>query len=223
MGRRVVLLDNRDSFTHNLAAYVLQLGVVCTVVDSHSTPPEALWALEPAGLILSPGPGRPEQAGCLMQVLAEAVAREVPVLGVCLGHQALGLHFGAQVQRAAEPMHGLPSRIRHDGTSRLYAGIPRVHRVGRYHSLHVVGLEGTALRPIAATTGPVQELMAMEHRSLPFYGVQYHPESLMTQHGHALLANFLGQCGLAPRLESAPPLFAPGAYQRWRRRALAQR
>lgn len=186
---RLLLLDNFDSFTYNLLDYLRQLGVD-VVVRRNDTPLPELLALEFEAVVLSPGPGTPRAAGVMMELL-EAVHQRVPVLGVCLGHQALGELFGAEVQRARRPMHGKVSEVQLNQTGEaLFEGLPAQIPVTRYHSLVLRQLP-PALLPLARTTDDAQELMALRHRTLPLYGVQFHPEALLTPHGLALLRNWV--------------------------------
>ncbi len=183
----IVVVDNYDSFTYNLVQLIAAAGVETQVLRNDATDVAGLLARGPAGIVLSPGPGRPEDAGlCPDLYRARPV---VPILGVCLGHQALGLAFGAEVRRAARLMHGKPSAVRHDGKG-IFAGLPDPFEAGRYHSLEVA--EETlpdCLEPVAwAEDGT---LMAMRHRELPYWGVQFHPESVLTGAGPRLLSNFL--------------------------------
>ena len=192
---RLLLLDNFDSFTFTLADYLRQLGAEVVVRRNDV----ALPALEVGtfdGVVLSPGPGTPSQAG-VMPALIEAYHRELPMLGVCLGHQALGEFFGATVTRAARPMHGKVSEMHCDPAEALFAGLPATQLITRYHSLVVREPLPPALLPLARTPGPAPELMALRHRTLPLYGVQFHPEALLTPHGLAILGNWLRCCIIA--------------------------
>ncbi len=183
----VLLLDNYDSFTYNLYDYLRQAGAECVVVRNDAPDLLAFSPDDFDAVVLSPGPGRPEEAGLMPDLLA-AWHRALPILGVCLGHQAIGLFWGAQVVRAPLPMHGKTSPVRHIGHP-LFAGIPRRFSVMRYHSLAVVGWEQTSLRPLAWADDGV--LMALAHRSLPIVGVQFHPESALTEHGLTLIDNWV--------------------------------
>jgi anthranilate synthase/aminodeoxychorismate synthase-like glutamine amidotransferase len=183
---KVLLLDNYDSFTYNLYDYLLQTGVECQVLRNDALPLEGFQALDFQAIVLSPGPKRPADAGLLMPLLRMYAGR-VPILGVCLGHQAIGELFGARLLRAALPMHGKTTRIRHTGHP-LFRGIPEQFEVMRYHSLILESLEGTPLRGIAHT--PEGELMALAHPKLPLLGVQFHPESILSPEGLTLLRNW---------------------------------
>ncbi|GAB3828224.1 anthranilate synthase component II [Hymenobacter jeollabukensis] len=194
---RLLLLDNFDSFTYNLLDYLRQLGVE-VVVRRNDTPLPELLALDFDAVVLSPGPGTPRKAGVMMELLA-AVYERVPVLGVCLGHQALGEFFGAELRRGARPMHGKVSEIElniesnigsNQSAEALFEGLPARIPVTRYHSL-VLSQLPAALLPLARTADPSAELMALRHRTLPLYGVQFHPEALLTPHGLALLRNWV--------------------------------
>ena len=185
---RVLLLDNYDSFTYNLYDYLLQAGVECQVVRNDALPLDAFEGLDSEAIVLSPGPKRPTDAG-LMMTLIERWHQRVPMLGICLGHQAMGEFFGAKLVKAALPMHGKTSEIQHRGGHPLFADIPQRFRVMRYHSLLLHSLDGCPLDVLAATDAG--EIMALAHRSLPLVGVQFHPESVLTQHGLRLVHNWV--------------------------------
>ena len=189
---RLLLLDNFDSFTFTLADYLRQLGAE-VLVRRNNAPLAELEALNFDGIVLSPGPGTPAQAGVMPAVIA-AFHQRKPMLGVCLGHQALGEFFGGTVVRAARPMHGKVSDMCCDTPEPLFAGLPGTQSVTRYHSLILSEPLPAVLLPLAHTTGPPPELMALRHRTLPLYGVQFHPEALLTPHGLAILANWLRCC-----------------------------
>ncbi|GGG46299.1 anthranilate synthase component II [Hymenobacter glacieicola] len=191
---RLLLLDNFDSFTYNLLDYLRQLG--CEVlVRRNNVPLAELQALSFDGIVLSPGPGTPAAAG-VMPAVIEAYHQQLPMLGVCLGHQALGEFFGAQVSRAARPMHGKVSEVAWLAPSPLSAGLPLRMPVTRYHSL-VLDQLPPSLEALARTTTTEQEIMALRHRTLPLYGVQFHPEALLTPNGLALLGNWVKNCIIA--------------------------
>ncbi|WP_201983777.1 anthranilate synthase component II [Hymenobacter rubidus] len=192
---RLLLLDNFDSFTFTLADYLRQLGAE-VVVRRNDVALAELQVAAFDGMVLSPGPGSPAQAG-IMPALIRQYYREKPMLGVCLGHQALGEFFGGGVVRAARPMHGKVTEMRCDPTEPLFAGLPATQLVTRYHSLILREPLPPELVPLAHTTGPGPELMALRHRTLPLYGVQFHPEALLTPHGLAILANWLRCCIIA--------------------------
>lgn len=183
----ILLFDNFDSFTYNLADYFQQLGVSCKVVKNDVSLQE-IKALQFDGIVLSPGPGRPESAGCLLDLIGQYF-NKVPILGICLGHQALGEFFGGRVEKALKPMHGKLSEICcADQKDYLFQGLPACFQVVRYHSLVLRSLpdclEGTAYTPEG-------ELMAVRHKVYPIRGVQFHPEAVLTQHGLNLLRNWL--------------------------------
>jgi anthranilate synthase component 2 len=186
---RLLLLDNFDSFTYNLLDYFQQLGVEVQV-RRNDTPLRELLALSFDAVVLSPGPGQPQAAGVMSALLAH-VYREYPVLGVCLGYQAIGEFFGAELTRGARPMHGKVSNITiADHSEPLFAGLPAQLPVTRYHSLVLRDLPAE-LVPLAHAVDETQELMALRHRTLPLYGVQFHPEALLTTHGLDLLRNWV--------------------------------
>ncbi|WP_368409013.1 aminodeoxychorismate/anthranilate synthase component II [Hymenobacter sp. BT730] len=191
---RLLLLDNFDSFTYNLLDYLQQLGATVQVLRN-DVPLTELAKHRFDGLVLSPGPGTPESAGILLEVIA-AYHQQVPILGVCLGHQALGQFFGAALTRASRPMHGKVSDIDVELTDPLFAGLPARIPVTRYHSLGLQSLPDTLL-PLAFTADAHAEVMALRHRTLPLYGVQFHPEALLTTHGLALLRNWVKCCIIA--------------------------
>jgi len=184
----ILLIDNYDSFTFNLFHFLGDVGAQCEVWRNDKLTVAEALALRPEAIVLSPGPCTPNEAGICLDLIA-AAAGKVPVLGVCLGHQAIGQAFGGQVIRAPEPMHGKVSRITHAGTD-ILAGVPNPFRATRYHSL-IVAKDGLpdVLVPTAWTDDGL--VMAMHHRALPIYGVQFHPESIASEHGHTILANFL--------------------------------
>lgn len=207
---RVFVVDNYDSFVFNLVQYLGQLGADCEVRRNDEFAPADIDRCGAAGVLLSPGPGTPQRAGRCLEVI-ERYAGRLPIFGVCLGHQAIGAAFGATVARAPELLHGKTSRVTHQGRGVL-AGLPDPFTATRYHSLAVV--EDTLPPEIEvtgrteATDGDAGVVMAMRHRTLPIEGVQFHPESVLTQGGHLMLANWLAACGLASALHRAPALAA---------------
>jgi para-aminobenzoate synthetase component 2 len=188
--RRVLVVDNYDSFVFNIVQYLAQLGAECTVVRNDEV--DLSTVEEYDGVLLSPGPGIPERAGVCVQLVRET-AGSVPVLGVCLGHQAIAAAYGAIVERAPELLHGKTSEVEHEGVGVL-AGLPSPFTATRYHSLSVRdGSLPDELEVTARTAGGV--IMGLRHRDLPLEGVQFHPESVLTEGGHRLLANWLSTCG----------------------------
>ncbi|MCD4866599.1 MULTISPECIES: anthranilate synthase component II [Pseudomonas] len=193
----LLMLDNYDSFTYNLVQYLGELGAEVKVVRNDELPVEALEDLAPERIVVSPGPCTPNEAGISLATL-ERFAGKLPVLGVCLGHQSLGQAFGGEVVRAREPMHGKTSPVYHNGEG-VFAGLPNPFTVTRYHSLVVKRETLPDCLEITAWTqhpdGSLDEIMGLRHREFMIEGVQFHPESILTEHGHDLLANFLQQQG----------------------------
>ncbi len=186
----ILMIDNYDSFTYNLVQEFLKAGAAVEVVRNDEASVAELLALEPAGIVLSPGPGRPEDAGICLELI-HARPRG-PLLGVCLGHQALGEAFGGRVEQAPQLVHGKTSRVLHEGEG-IFRGLEVPFEATRYHSLTVAPESLPAqLEPLAWTEERV--LMGMRHRSLPYWGVQFHPESVLTLEGPKLLHNFLEEC-----------------------------
>ncbi len=185
----VIVIDNYDSFTFNLVQYLWELKAEVTVLRNDEKTAVEVMAMRPDHLLISPGPCTPTEAGISLQLIALAAAERVPLLGVCLGHQAIGQAFGGVVERAARLMHGKTSLIRHDGRG-VFAGVPSPFTATRYHSLVVNDRLPAVLEATAWTTDRA-ELMGVRHRELPIEGVQFHPESFLTEHGHQLLRNFL--------------------------------
>ena len=183
----ILLIDNYDSFTYNLAQLLAELGHELRVVRNDAASIDELVALEPSHVVISPGPGRPEEAGVTPRAVP-AFAGRIPVLGVCLGHQAIGLAYGGRVATAPQPVHGKAVEVRHDGRT-IYAGLPEVFSAGRYHSL-LVTEEGLPPELEVSARSPDGLIMGLRHRSLPVEGVQFHPESILTAHGRAILENF---------------------------------
>jgi anthranilate synthase/aminodeoxychorismate synthase-like glutamine amidotransferase len=189
----IVLIDNYDSFVHNLARYFEELGQATLVVRNDAVGVDDVRRMDPAAIVISPGPCTPTEAGISLELI-RALSPEVPMLGVCLGHQAIAQALGGRVIRGAEPVHGRTSPIIHDGL-RLFAGLPNPLRATRYHSLIVEERSLPAeLRIIARTADGTP--MALEHVSRWLFGVQFHPESILTEAGHRLLGNFLNLAGL---------------------------
>jgi anthranilate synthase/aminodeoxychorismate synthase-like glutamine amidotransferase len=185
----VLVLDNYDSFTYNLVQYLGELGAEVTVRRNDATTIAAIEALAPSRILISPGPGRPETAGLTLEVIRQFGPR-VPMLGVCLGHQAMGLAFGGDVIPAPVPMHGKTCTVEHDGRG-LFSGITGSFQAARYHSL-IVAAEGWPddLEVTARSAGD-RLVMGLRHRDWPLHGVQFHPESILTHEGRRILRNFL--------------------------------
>lgn len=183
----IVLIDNYDSFVYNLAQYLGELGAEVEVHRNDALSLEDLEGKSPSHLLISPGPGRPEEAGITLEAIHRFAGR-VPILGVCLGHQAIGQAFGGKVVRY-QPVHGKTSLIAHDGKD-LFAGLPNPFRATRYHSL-VVEAEGFPAELEVTATAEPGLVMGLRHRRWPVYGVQFHPESILTEGGHRMLQNFL--------------------------------
>ena len=188
LGAMILLIDNYDSFTYNLVQYLGDLGATCDVRRNDSVTVDEALAFQPDAIVLSPGPCSPNEAGICCELIARA-AGKVPLLGVCLGHQALGQVFGAEVVRARVPMHGKVSPVLHDGSD-VFAGVPSPFDAARYHSLIV---RSDSLPELLVPTAWSEDgvLMGLRHRDHPLFGVQFHPESIASQHGHDILANFL--------------------------------
>lgn len=185
----ILVIDNYDSFVHNVARYFATLGAATEVARNDALSIADIRRLRPDAIVLSPGPRTPAEAGISCAVL-DALSGTVPILGVCLGHQCLGTVFGGRVARARKPMHGLPSDITHHG-ARLFAGLPNPLPVGRYHSLIVEPTEALEAVLTVDARSREGEIMALSHKRHPTYGVQFHPESVLTPSGRALFGNFL--------------------------------
>jgi para-aminobenzoate synthetase component 2 len=202
---RILVVDNYDSFVYTIVGYLEQLGAETVVVRNDAVPPLA-ERTGFDGVLVSPGPGTPRGAGASMQVIEDCAAAGTPMLGVCLGHQALAEVFGATVTHAPELMHGKTSLVAHEGAGVL-AGLPTPFTATRYHSLAVVDdTVPVELEVIARTATPAAAtgqgiIMALRHRDLPLHGVQFHPESVLTEGGHRILATWLEECGLAGAVE----------------------
>ncbi len=204
----IVLIDNYDSFVFNLARYFRRLGHDALVVRNDAIDVAGVRSLRPAAVVISPGPCAPRQAGCSLELVRQLHA-EVPMLGVCLGHQAIGKALGGRIVRAPEPVHGRTSRIHHDGQG-IFAGLPSPLEACRYHSLVIAA--GSVPDCLEVSARDEQGLvMALRHRQFPVVGVQFHPESILTEHGYRMLAGFLRLAGLAARdpMELGPELVAP--------------
>ena len=186
---KVLLLDNYDSFTYNLAQYLGELGHAPDVRRNDQVSLGEVEAMQPDRIVISPGPGRPEDAGISVELIRLLGAR-VPVLGVCLGHQGIGYAFGGAVVRAPVLMHGKVSTVQHDGTG-VFAGVSQPFVAGRYHSLVISGDHVPAELEVVARTKEDGTIMAVRHRSYPVHGVQFHPESVLTEEGRRILRNFL--------------------------------
>jgi len=198
-GRTMLLLiDNYDSFTYNLYHYLGELGAEIIVRRNDELDVQAAMALNPAAILLSPGPCYPDQAGICLALTAAAAETRTPLLGVCLGHQAIGQAFGGDVVRAGEIVHGKLGTIRHQGRG-VFAGLPSPFQATRYHSLVV---DRATLPAALEVTAELEDgtIMGLQHRTLPVHGVQFHPESIASEHGRALLANFLALAGLPTRV-----------------------
>ena len=189
---RLLMLDNYDSFTYNLVQYLGELGASVDVVRNDVESVDELLARRPNGVVVSPGPGQPEAAGVSVELVLAAGDRGIPLLGVCLGHQAIGVAFGATVGRAGSIMHGKTSRIAHDGKG-LFRDLPAGFEATRYHSL---AIERESCPEVLLVTAHTEdgEIMGVRHRDLPLEGVQFHPESILTEAGKQLLGNFLKNC-----------------------------
>jgi len=213
---RVLVVDNYDSFVYNLVQYLGQLGASTIVLRNDEVGPADLPGLGVDGVLISPGPGTPEEAGASMSLVSACASSGLPLFGVCLGHQAIGAVFGASVVRAPELLHGKTSEVLHDGSGAM-AGLPSPVVVTRYHSLAVTESE---LPPEVVVTGRTASgvVMSMRHASLPIDGVQFHPESVLTQGGHRMVANWLARCGhsvdaaLVDRLGAEVDTMRAGAF-----------
>jgi anthranilate synthase component 2 len=185
----VLVIDNYDSFTYNLVQYLGELGAEVQVMRNDAVTLDQVVAAKPDHVVISPGPGRPEEAGVTMRVI-QRLGETTPILGVCLGHQAIGAVFGGSVVRAQTPMHGKTSTIEHDGRG-VFTGMTEPFTASRYHSLVVAEAGWPKDLEISARTREDGVVMGLRHRSWPIHGVQFHPESILTGEGHRLLRNFL--------------------------------
>jgi para-aminobenzoate synthetase component II len=202
---RVLVIDNYDSFVYNLVQYLGQLGAECVVRRNDEIDPAEVSRIGAGGVLLSPGPGTPARAGICLDLVREYAGR-LPIFGVCLGHQVIAEAFGATVARAPELLHGKTSLVYHEGAGVL-AGLPNPFTATRYHSLAVLPETLPDELEVTGTTGS-GIVMAMRHRTLPVESVQFHPESVLTEGGHLMLANWLAQCGLPEACDRAPALAA---------------
>ncbi len=201
----LLLIDNYDSFTYNLVHFLGELGAACQVVRNDKIAVAEVLKLAPKAIVLSPGPCTPNEAGICLELIEKA-GPKIPILGVCLGHQAIGQVYGGKVIRAPVLMHGKLSKITHKGKG-MFKGLPKTFEATRYHSLIV---ERSSLPDCLAVTAETTQdgqrlIMGLQHKTHPVHGVQFHPESIASEHGHALLANFLELAGLAPRRRNARP------------------
>jgi len=196
----LILIDNYDSFTYNLVHFLGELGAPCEVIRNDKITADNVLKKKPKAIVLSPGPCTPNEAGICLDLIAKA-GPKIPLLGVCLGHQAIGQVYGGKVIRAPEPLHGKLSTIRHTGKG-VFKGLPERFQVTRYHSLIV---ERKSLPDCLEITAETSDglIMGLQHKSHPVHGVQFHPESIASEQGHALLANFLETAGMSPRRRNA--------------------
>jgi anthranilate synthase component 2 len=198
----LILIDNYDSFTYNLVHFLGELGAESVVIRNDKVTAEEVIAQAPKAIVLSPGPCTPNEAGVCLDLIAKAGAT-IPLLGVCLGHQSIGQAYGGKVIRAPVPMHGKLSTIRHTGKG-IFEGLPQDFKITRYHSLIVKRETLPDCLEITAETDDGL-IMGLQHTSHPVHGVQFHPESIASEYGHALLANFLDLAGIAPKRGAIPP------------------
>lgn len=200
----ILLLDNYDSFVHNLARYLRRLGCETKVVRSDEVDAETCLRWEPSGIVLSPGPKGPQDTGCCIEVVRQATLK-LPILGVCLGHQTIAAAYGGTVGQCG-PMHGMSSQLTHVGQG-IFRGLPSPMRVGRYHSLAVLSEDFPSCLRVTASAED-GTIMGIEHREYPVFGVQFHPESVLTEQGTSLLRNFVSLCGnmsIEPREAGCDP------------------
>ena len=192
----ILVIDNYDSFTFNLVHYLMELGAEVRVERNDAISAGQAVSSGAKGILISPGPCTPNEAGIILDVVSACADKRLPLLGVCLGHQAIGQHFGGTVTRGGL-MHGKTSPVTHDGSG-VFAGLPSPFTATRYHSLVVEGIPDALMVNATSETPGLDgtAVMGISHRELPIHGVQFHPESIATEHGHDLLANFLRICGL---------------------------
>lgn len=204
--QQILVIDNYDSFTFNLVHYLMELGVEVRVERNDALSASDALSSGASGFLISPGPCTPNEAGISLDLVAACADAGKPLLGVCLGHQSIGQHFGGKVVRGGL-MHGKTSPVTHDNSG-VFAGLPSPYTATRYHSLEVIAApESLVANAHAATPGVAEtSVMGFRHKDLPIHGVQFHPESIATQHGHALLANFVRICGIDARM---PERLAP--------------
>jgi anthranilate synthase/aminodeoxychorismate synthase-like glutamine amidotransferase len=196
----ILLIDNYDSFVHNIARYVRELGYSTQIIRNDRANSAEILALQPEAIIISPGPCGPDRAGISTELVHDALERHIPLLGICLGHQVIAAAFGDKIRRAKHPIHGKASRIHHNNDP-LFVGISNPFAAARYHSLVAELKKESMLKSIAhADDG---ELMALRYLGELIYGVQFHPESVLTEHGHALLKNFLTLASTARKVSVA--------------------
>jgi len=191
MAVNILVVDNYDSFVYNLVQYLEQLGAICTVKRNDEVTPQE--AKNFAGVLISPGPGTPEEAGVSSEMIRYCAEKRIPLFGVCLGHQAIATVFGGVVSRAPELLHGKTSQVHHNKVG-VFTDLPSPFTATRYHSLAV---EKDSVPDVLEVTGATESgiVMGLRHKSLPIEGVQFHPESVLTEHGHEMLANWLTECG----------------------------
>ena len=189
----ILVVDNYDSFTWNIVHYLRELGAAVEVVRNDEVTAAEARAVGADAILVSPGPGTPDEAGISLDLVAACAEARRPLLGVCLGHQAIGQHFGGRIERTARPMHGKACAVEHDGSG-VFAGLPSPFTAARYHSLAVAAEGLPDCLAVNATAGDAT-VQGLRHRSLPIHGVQFHPESIASEWGHALLGNFLRLAG----------------------------
>ncbi len=196
LNNTILVIDNYDSFTFNLVHYVMELGAEVVVKRNDAITVEEAMASGVAGFLISPGPCTPNEAGISLDLVAACAEAQKPLLGVCLGHQSIGQHFGGRVTRGGL-MHGKTSLVDHDGTG-VFKGLPSPYTATRYHSLIVEDIPACLVVNATSETPGLDgtAVMGFRHQNLPIHGVQFHPESIATEHGHALLGNFLDICGI---------------------------